>query len=220
MRTAYEAQLDALITQLADVCKTAAAAMRCATQSLLQADLALAEQVIGGQEEISAASVRVEEAGLRLLCLYAPVARDLRAIVSSVQIVADVERMGALALQVANFARRRHPRHALPDEVNGHIAEMGRIAVGLGDDAHEVIVSRDPDRAQRMWMGGDAIGDLHRQLLTVTMGRRWKHGMAVGVDVTLSSRHYERFAHYAVGISRRVVFQVTGQMPASQLKLV
>ena len=63
------------------------------------------------------------------------VARDLRAIVGSIQIVADLERMGALALHVAKIARRRHPRHALPEEVNGYFAEMGRIAVELGDSA-------------------------------------------------------------------------------------
>ena len=77
-------------------------------------------------------SARAEEAAFVLLALQAPVAGDLRAIVSSIQIVADVDRMGALALHVAKIARRRHPQHALPEEVNGYFAEMGRVAVELG----------------------------------------------------------------------------------------
>jgi phosphate transport system protein len=76
-----------------------------------------------------------EENALMLLALQSPVAGDLRAIVSSLQNVADAERMGGLALHVAKIARRRHPAHALPEEVNGYFAEMGRLAVELGNSA-------------------------------------------------------------------------------------
>ena len=88
--------------------------MERATQALLQADLTLAEQVISDHEQISASSARAEEAAFVLLALQAPVAGDLRAIVSSIQIVADVDRMGALALHVAKIARRRHPSMRCP----------------------------------------------------------------------------------------------------------
>ena len=115
------------------MCGLAGVAMERATQALLQADLVLAEQVITDHEQIVALSARAEEAAFVLLALQAPVAGDLRAIVSSIQIVADVDRMGALALHVAKIARRRHPQHALPEEVNGYFAEMGRVAVELGN---------------------------------------------------------------------------------------
>lgn len=216
MRTAYHEQLDALIHQLAEMCRLAGIAMERATQSLLQADLLLAEQVIGDHEQISAASARAEEGAFVLLALQAPVAGDLRSIVSSIQIVADVERMGALALHVAKIARRRHPQHALPEEVNGYFAEMGRIAVNLADSASEVLLSRDPDKARRIREDDDAMDDLHRHLFSVMMDRDWKHGVAAAVDVTLLGRFYERFADHAVEISRRVIFQVTGQMPAEE----
>ena len=72
MRTAYHEQLDALIHQLAEMCRLAGIAMERATQSLLQADLVLAEQVIGDHEQISAASARAEEAAFVLLALQAP----------------------------------------------------------------------------------------------------------------------------------------------------
>ena len=108
MRTAYHEQLNALTNQLAEMCRMAGIAMERATQALLQADLVMAEQVIGDHENIIAASARAEETAFVLLALQAPVAGDLRAIVGSIQIVADVERMGALALHVAKIARRRH----------------------------------------------------------------------------------------------------------------
>jgi phosphate transport system protein len=213
MRTAYHDQLDALTTQLGEMCGMAGIAMERATQALLQADLMLAEQVITDHEQISAMSAHSEETAFVLLALQAPVAGDLRAVVSSIQIVADVDRMGALALHVAKIARRRHPQHALPEEVNGYFAEMGRVAVELGNAVEEVVVSRDPEKAARLREEDDAMDDLHRHLFTVLMDRDWKHGVAAAVDVTLLGRFYERFADHAVEIGRRVIFLATGKLP-------
>ena len=98
MRTAYHEQLDALNNQLAEMCRMAGVAMERATQALLQADLLLAERVIGDHEKISATSARAEETAFVLLALQAPVAGDLRAIVSSIQIVADVERKYGISM--------------------------------------------------------------------------------------------------------------------------
>ena len=119
--------------------------------------------------------------------------------------------MGALALHVAKIARRRHPQHALPEEVNGYFAEMGRLAVELGNTAQEVLLTRDPERAARIQEEDDAMDDLHRHLFSVMMDREWKHGVTAAVDVTLLSRFYERFADHAVEVARRVIFQVTGR---------
>jgi phosphate transport system protein len=213
MRTAYHEQLEALTAQLGEMCGLAGAAMERATQALLQADLLLAEQVITDHEQIAAMSAKAEESAFVLLALQAPVAGDLRAIVSSIQIVADVDRMGALALHVAKIARRRHPQHALPEEVNGYFAEMGRVAVELGNSAQEVLVTLDPEKAARIQEEDDAMDDLHRHLFTVLMDRDWKHGVAAAVDVTLLGRFYERFADHAVEVGRRVIFQVTGKHP-------
>ena len=213
MRTAYHEQLDALTDQLGEMCGLAGVAMERATQALLQADLVLAEQVITDHEQMTAMSAKAEESAFVLLALQAPVAGDLRAIVSSIQIVADVDRMGALALHVAKIARRRHPQHALPEEVNGYFSEMGRVAVELGNSAQEALVTRDPEKAARIREEDDAIDDLHRHLFTVLMDREWKHGVAAAVDVTLLGRFYERFADHAVEVARRVIFQVTGKHP-------
>ena len=216
MRTAYHEQLSALTAQLGEMCGMAGVAMERSTQALLQADLMLAEQVITDHEHIVAMSARAEENAFVLLALQAPVAGDLRAIVSSIQIVADVDRMGALALHVAKIARRRHPDHALPEEVNGYFAEMGRVAVELGNAAQEVLLTRDPEKAARLREEDDAMDDLHRHLFSVLMDRDWKHGVTAAVDVTLLSRFYERFADHAVEVGRRVIFQVTGRLPEEE----
>ena len=213
MRTQYHEQLDSLTDQLGAMCELAGTAMERATQALLQADLVLAEQVITDHDQMTALSSKAEESAFVLLALQAPVAGDLRSVVGSIQIVADVDRMGALALHVAKIARRRPPQHALPEEVNGYFAEMGRVAVELGHAAREVLVTRDPEKAARIQEEDDAMDDLHRHLFTVLMDREWKYGVTSAVDVTLLSRFYERFADHAVEVARRVIFQVTGHYP-------
>jgi phosphate transport system protein len=209
--------MDALTAQLGEMCGLAGVAMEHATQALLQADLPLAEQVITDHDRLITMRASAEENALMLLALQAPVAGDLRAIVSSLQNVADAERMGGLALHVAKIARRRHPTHTLPEEVNGYFAEMGRVAVELGKSAQEVVMSGDPRRAAEIDDEDDAMDELHGHLFIVLMDREWKHGVPAAVDVTLLGRFYERFADHAVEIGRRVIFQATGRTSAADV---
>jgi phosphate transport system protein len=210
MRSAYFAQMAELNTLLAQMCGLSGQAMERSTQALLQADLAVAERVISEHERIVAMSAQAEERAFSLLARQAPVAGDLRAIVSTFQVVADIDRMGALALHVARVARRRHPEAALPEAVNGYFAEMGVVAVTMANKASDVLVSQNPDDARGLQADDDAMDHLHRHLFTVVLGREWNDGVGAAVDVTLLGRFYERFADHAVLIGRRVVFQATG----------
>ena len=211
MRTAFHQQLDALTADIAGLCGMAGAAMERATQALLQADLVLAEEVITDNDVFTSRIAKVEEAAITLLALQAPVAGDLRRVITSLSNLADVDRMGALALHVAKLTRRRHPAKALPEEVNGYFTEMGRIAVDIGNSVKDVVQSGDPDRAAQLDYDDDDMDNLHRHLFSVLMDRQWKHGVAAAVDVTLLGRYYERFADHAVEIGRRVIFQATGE---------
>ena len=215
MRTAFHDQLDGLTELLSKMCGLAGLAMDRATQALLQADLAMAEVVITDHDELAQMQTDAEEAAFVLLALQSPVAGDLRLVVGSMRNAADAERMGGLALHVAKIARRRHPNRALPDEVNGYFAEMGRIAVDLGNSAKEVLLSRDPKQAAEISLEDDAMDRLHKQLFSVLMDEEWPHGVAAAVDVTLLGRFYERFADHAVEIGRRVVFEATGHASVS-----
>ncbi len=213
MRAAYTEQLSDLTGELALMCGLAEIAMQRATQALLQADLALAEQVIGENDKIDVLRAECEEKAFALLALQSPVAGDLRVVVSGIHIVADLERMGQLALHVAKIARRRHPAHVLPDAVTGYIAEMGKVAVSLAARTREVLLSRDIADAGALETEDDAMDDLHKHLFTLMMDTHWTHGVEAAVDVTLLGRFYERYADHAVEVARRVVFLVTGKLP-------
>lgn len=213
MRTAFYEEMDELTTQLADMCEFVSDAMERANQALLQADLALAEQVIEEADSLSEKVERNEELAFALLALQAPVAGDLRRVVSSIQIVYDIRRMGVLAHHIAKVARRRHPANALPEAIRGYFAEMGRIAISLGRSAQEILVTRDAVRAAELAAEDDAMDDLHTHLLTLLTVRDWPHGIEAAVDVTLLGRYYERFADHAVQVAQRVIFLATGKLP-------
>jgi phosphate transport system protein len=216
IRTVYHEKLSELAGQLGLLCQLASAAMERATRALLQADLAAAEQVIIDNDQIVALCTRTEANAMTLLALQQPVAGELRSIVSSVQVVGDIDRMGALAVHVAKIVRERHPDHVLPNEIEHYFAEMGRVAVELAQSAGEVLSTRDPNKAAHIREQDDEMDEFHRQLFTALMDREWKHGVPAAVDVALLGRFYERFADHAVEVGRRVVFQVTGTLLPEQ----
>jgi phosphate transport system protein len=213
MRTTYHKQLADLTTQLAAMCGLAGAAMKGATAALLEADISAAEQVIGNHDQIVAMRAQAEKEAFALLALQQPVARELREVFSALQIIADMERMGALAVHVAKIARRAYPRHVLPEEVRECFADMGKVAIALGDSAKQVLISRDPQQAAQLHEQDDAMDELYEHLFSVLIDNHWKHGVPVGVETALLGRFYERFADHAVEIGRRVIFMVTGDLP-------
>jgi phosphate transport system protein len=213
MRDVYSEELSALADGLAGMCDQVADALEKATRSLLTSDLQLAEEVIIEDIRIDEVRDSAESKAFALLALQAPVATDLRIVVSAIHGAGDIERMGDLAVHVAQAARRRHPNPVLPSEVAPYFAEMGRVGVQLAHKAGDVIRSRDLDAAAQLENDDDAMDDLHRHMFTVLMGRDWTHGVAPAVDATLLARFYERYADHAVAVARRIVYVVTGRMP-------
>ena len=213
MRDAYQEQLDELAEGLAGMCEQVADALAKATRALLERDLQLAEEVISEDIRIDDIRDAAEARAFALLALQAPVATDLRIVVSAIHGAGDIERMGDLALHVAQAARRRHPQPVLPAEVAPYFAEMGRVGCALARKAGEVIRSRDLAKAAELESDDDAMDDLHQHMFSVLMAPRWAHGVGPAVDITLLGRFYERYADHAVTVARRVVYVVTGRMP-------
>ncbi|MDX3077647.1 phosphate signaling complex protein PhoU [Streptomyces sp. MI02-7b] len=211
MRDAYHEELESISTSLVEMAELVGSAMERATTALLEGDLALAELVIASDEEVNALQHALEDRAIALLARQQPVATDLRIVVTSLRMSADLERSGDLAKHVAKLAQRRAPERAVPDDLRGTILEMGRLAQHLMAKAAEVLVTRDVDTALTMEQDDDRIDTLHRALFQHLLDERWKHGVETAVDVTLAGRYYERFADHAVAVANRVVYLVTGE---------
>jgi phosphate transport system protein len=185
--------------------------LRDATRAVLDADLSLAERVIASDIVLDEMRSDAENVALELLALQAPVASDLRTVISAIWIGADLQRMGALAIHVAKAARRRHPSHVVPSDIRPIIERMGRVGVHLADQAGVVLRERDVELARSLDVEDDVMDDLQQELFAAMLAPTWRHGVAPAVDIALLARFYERFADHAVAVARRVVFLVTGE---------
>jgi phosphate transport system protein len=206
-------QLSELSELLGHMCTAAAQALRNATAALLDNRVRLAEQVVAGDAAIDELRARIEDVATDALLFHAPVAGDLRSVVSAIRAAGDVERMGDLALHVADVVRMRHPAPALPSEVHGDFTEMGALAVRLALKAADVARTRNVVRAVELRSDDDAMDELHERMFGVLMHPAWPHGVPAAVDITLLARYYERFADHAVTVARETVYAVTGEEP-------
>jgi phosphate transport system protein len=201
VRDQYHEDLDGITTSLVDITRLAGSAINRATQALLDSDLQAAESVISGDAAIDELYEKIEVDAFDLLARQQPVASDLRVIITSLRMVADIERMGDLALHIAKVARRRYPTSAIPAELQATVLEMGQVAQRICAKCSSVIAGRD------------AMDALHRKLFSVLLDDNWHGGIESAIDVTLCGRYYERFCDHAVSVARRVVFLVTGEKP-------
>ena len=210
MRDAFHDDLDAISLSLVEMSQLANTAMVRATKAILEADLALAEEVISEDERIDNLHHDLDARTLTLLARQQPVAGDLRTIVTSIRMSSDIERMGDLAHHVAKLARMRYPACAIPPELVFIIQEMGEVAQRIMTKTTGIITSRDTLAAVELEKDDDAMDKLHRKLFEILLDDNWSHGIETAIDMTLIGRYYERYADHAVSVARRVYFLVTG----------
>ena len=213
MRDAYHEELDALSDQLVEMTRLVGSAISRASTSLLDADLTLAESVIAADDAVDALRDDLDARAMDLLARQQPVASDLRVIVTTLKMSADLERMGDLARHVARAARRRFPDSAVPAPLRSSIVEMSQVAERIVAKAGSVIASHDVEQAIQIERDDDDMDRLHRALFSDLLDKSSPYSVEEAIDITLVSRYYERFADHAVALARRVVFLVTGQQP-------
>ena len=161
MRDAYNEQMNELANLLGEMAALAGSAMDTATQSLLQADLVLAEQVISDHDKITDLSAVCEEKAFTLLALQAPVAGDLRSVVSGIQIVADIDPLLADTHAFEELRLLSQLRSRATTLTDDEMVSLRRIIGGAGTDA-----------ASRLGLGPDSADDGPRAAFAAT--QRWR----------------------------------------------
>lgn len=211
MREEFRADLLEVGRLLVSMAEAVRTAMSAATTALLSADKEGAERVVARDEEINALFRAVEEKVLRLLAQQAPVASDLRMVITSLHIGTDLERMGDLAEHVAKSALRRHPAVCVPAELTGVFGQMANIADRIAGKITLVLASRDIERAAELERDDDAMDELEKALFAKLLSPEWSHGVEAAVDAALLARFYERYADHAVNAGNHVIYLVTGE---------
>lgn len=210
MRERFQEELDGVSATLVEMAGLVKVAMENATTALLTADLTLAEKVIAEDLIIDQIQHDLDAKTITLIAQQGPVATDLRTLVTSLRMSADLERMGDLAHHIAKSARMRYPATAVPPELSLTIEEMSRVCSKIIEKVALVLKNRDTERALELEKDDDEIDSLHRKIIQTLLDPSWKHGIETAIDMTLLGRYYERCADHAVSIARRVYYLVTG----------
>lgn len=210
-RHAFHDQLDVVGERISAMAKLVETAVEQATTAILEGDVRLAERVITADVEIDRMKIQLEEQIFEQLALQQPVASDLRLLVGTLRMSADLERMGDLAGHVAKITRLRYPDHAIPEGLKSTIAEMGSIARQMVRTTSEIVSTRDIHAAQKLIGEDERMDDLRRSLFRNMLGPDWAHGVGAAVDLALLGRYYERIADHAVSMAHSVIYLVTGE---------
>lgn len=211
MRAGFQGDLLEIGRLLVSMAEAARSAMTRATAALLDTDRELAAEVVARDADLDALYGQVEELVHAVLARQAPVAGDLRLVVSALHIAADIERMGDLAVHVARACLRRYPAPVVPPELVRVFQEMGVAADRISAEMGLVLTAPDAGRAAELEQADDAMDGLHRQLFELLLGPDWSRGIEPAVDAALLGRFYERYADHAVNAGQRIVFLITGE---------
>jgi phosphate transport system protein len=207
----FEEELETLQTRLLEMGGLAEERVRASVQGLVARDLAVTERVMRGDEPINQLHVEIDERCFRLLALYQPMATDLRSIVAAVKINSDLERVGDLAVNIAEAARRyaMHP----PVKQLIDIPRMGDIAQSMLHDALDSYVNRDTTLARAVLKCDDELDALKTQVFRELLTFMLQDPVTIepALDLILVSRHLERIGDHATNVAEDVIFMVSAQ---------
>ena len=205
----FQDELEALQARLLEMGGLAEERVRAAVQGIVSRDMATIDRVMRGDEPINALHIEIDDRCFRLLALHQPMATDLRAIVAAVKINTDLERVGDLAVNIAEAARR-YIAHA-PVKQLIDIPEMGEIAQGMLRDALDAYVRRDTGLAQQVLSEDDRLDGLKTHVFRELLNIMLQNAVTVepSIDLILVSRHLERIGDHATNIAEDVIFMVS-----------
>jgi phosphate transport system protein len=205
-------EIEKLKSKLLTLATNAKDAVEKAVKSVDERDAGLAQTVVDGDLTIDRAEVDLEEDCLKILALYQPVATDLRLIVSVMKINNDIERIGDLAVNIAERALFLCTEP--PIEAPSDLAEMRTKALAMLIGSLDSLVRQDTKRARAVRTGDDEVDDLNRQVFREFSAAVRKNPDQVECLLSYLSvgRHLERIADYATNIAEDVIYLMEGEI--------
>jgi phosphate transport system protein len=207
----FQEELDQLKQRLLEMGGAAEERVRLAIQGLVERNPDLIDRVLAGDEAINTLHIEIDNRSFTLLALYQPMAADLRTIVAAVKINTDLERVGDLAVNIAEAARRysSHP----PVKKLIDIPRMAGIAQEMLRDALDAFVRRDVALAQDVLNEDDRLDALKTQIFRELLTYMLQDPSTIepALDLILVSRHLERIGDHATNIAEDVIFIVSAK---------
>ena len=207
----FQDELELLKTRLLEMGGLAEEQVRLALRALVNRDRDLIARVLTGDDRLNALHIELDNRCFTLLALYQPMAVDLRAIVAAVKINTDLERVGDLAVNIAEAAQR-YVAHA-PVKKLIDIPRMANIAQTMLRDALDAFVRRDTALAEHVLNEDDALDALKTQIFRELLTYMLSDPTTIepALDLILVSRHLERIGDHATNVAEDVIFMVSAK---------
>jgi phosphate transport system protein len=205
----FQEELEGLQARLLEMGGLAEERVRAAVQGLVSRESVVIERVLRGDEPLNQFHIEIDSICFRLLALHQPMAGDLRTIVSAVKINTDLERVGDLAVNIAEAAKRyvTHP----PVKKLIDIPQMGDLAQTMLRDSLDAFVKRDTQLAHQVLNQDDQLDMLKTMVFRELLNYMIEDPATVepSLDLILISRHLERIGDHATNIAEDVIFMVS-----------
>ncbi len=207
----FQEELEQLKNRLLEMGGLAEERVRLSVKGLVDRDHVLIDEVLTGDQPINNLHIEVDNRCFTLLALYQPMAADLRTIIAAVKINTDLERVGDLAVNIAE-AGRRYASHA-PVKKLIDIPRMATIAQTMLRDALDAFVRRDIDLAQHVLNEDDRLDSLKTQIFRELLTYMLQDPATIepALDLILVSRHLERIGDHATNVAEDVIFIVSAR---------
>jgi phosphate transport system protein len=207
----FQEELEVLKARLLEMGGLAEDRVRLAVRALVERARTLVERVLIGDDSINRLHIEIDDRCFKLLALRQPMAVDLRSIVSAVKINTDLERVGDLAINIAEAVERylRHP----PVKELIDIPHMATVAQRMLRDALDAFVRRDLDLAEDVLDRDDELDELKTQVFRELVGHMTRDPSTIepALDLVLISRHLERIGDHATNVAEDVIFMVSAR---------
>jgi len=186
-------------------------AISMSVHSLLDRDESVARKVIESDHGIDMLEIEIDEECLKLLALYQPVAIDLRFIASAMKINGELERMGDLAVNIAERALYLIRQPEISPGID--LKRMSDFAQKMVRDSLDALVRSDSKEARAICKSDDIIDDMNRQALKALVAHMEQNPEDVNraVHLILITRHLERIGDQATNVCEEIVFMVEGK---------
>jgi phosphate transport system protein len=209
-RQEFQRELEAIEAKVIELFAMVAEDLPTATQALLTGNGDVLAVLTEREQVIDALYPEIEELVNREILLQAPVASDLRFLLSVLRIVPELERSHDLVIQVAAMAN-----HILSEDLSprsrGLVERMGNLASAMWRQAADSWYQRDRSAARVLEERDDEMDELHASLIAELASGSMS--VPVTMEMTLAARDFERLGAHAVNIARRVVYLAGSGMP-------
>jgi phosphate transport system protein len=208
---AYDQDISALKTQLAEMGGLAEEQLANAIQALSRRDVILADHVIRNDDKLDELERRIEEKAILTIAKRQPMAMDLREIMVAIRIASDIERIGDLA---KNTAKRTHAiSEALPRKLSTGLTRMGAMAQAQLKQVLDAYAERDDAKGLAVWRADEDLDALYnsifRELLTYMMEDPRNIGLCT--HLLFGAKNLERIGDHTTNIAENIHYLVHGQ---------